>query len=48
MTPEPGWRERVRALGSTRLVVAASVVAAAAVALIVVGAPVGSGAPTPQ
>ena len=48
MTPVPGWRGRVRALRSTRLVVAASVVAAAAVALIVVGATVGSGAPTPQ
>jgi len=48
VTPVPGWRGRVRALRSTRLVVAASVVAAAAVALIVVGATVGSGAPTPQ
>ena len=48
MTPVPGWRGRVRALRSTRLVVAASAVAAAAVALIVVGATVGSGAPTPQ
>ena len=45
MTPMPGWRGRVRALGSTRVVVAASAVAAAAVALIVVGATVGSGAP---
>ena len=48
MTPVPGWRGRVRALRSTRLVVAVSAVAAAAVALIVVGATVGSGAPTPQ
>ena len=48
MTPVPGWRGRVRALRSTRLVVAASAVAAAAVALIVVGATVGSGAPAPQ
>jgi len=48
VTPVPGWRERVRALRSTRLVVAASAVAAAAVALIVVGATVGSGTPTPQ
>ena len=45
MTPMPGWRGRVRALRSTRVVVAASAVAAAAVALIVVGATVGSGAP---
>jgi thiol-disulfide isomerase/thioredoxin len=48
VTPVPGWRGRVRALRSTRLVVAASAVAAAAVALIVVGATVGSGAPAPQ
>jgi len=48
VTPVPGWRGRVRALRSTRLVVAVSAVAAAAVALIVVGATVGSGAPTPQ
>ena len=48
MTPEPGWRGRVRALRSTPLVVAASLVAAAAVALIVVGATVGAGAPGPQ
>jgi cytochrome c biogenesis protein CcmG/thiol:disulfide interchange protein DsbE len=48
VTPESGWRGRVRALRSTRLVVAASVVAAAAVALIVVGASVGSGAPAPH
>ena len=48
MTPEPGWRGRARALRSTRLVVATSVVAAAAVALIVVGATVGSGAPAPH
>ena len=48
MTPVPGWRGRVRALRSTRLVVAASAVAAAAVAFIVVGATVGSGARTPQ
>ena len=48
MTPVPGWRGRVRALRSTRLVVAASAIAAAAVALIVVGATVGSGAPAPQ
>ena len=41
----PGWRGRVRALRSTRLVVAASAIAAAAVALIAVGAAVGSGAP---
>ena len=46
MTPMPGWRGRLRALRSTRLVVAASVAAAAAVALIVIGATVGSGAPT--
>ena len=45
MTPVPGWRGRVRALRSTRLVVAVSVAAAAAVALIVVGATVGAGAP---
>src|SRR5215469_16657841 len=44
----PGWRGRIRALRSTRLVVAASAVAAAAVALIVIGATVGSGAPAPQ
>jgi cytochrome c biogenesis protein CcmG, thiol:disulfide interchange protein DsbE len=48
VTPVPGWRGRVRALRSTRLVVAASAVAAAAVALIVVGATVGSGAPAPH
>jgi cytochrome c biogenesis protein CcmG, thiol:disulfide interchange protein DsbE len=48
VTPVPGWRGRVRALRSTRLVVAASAVAAAAVALIVIGATVGSGAPGPQ
>jgi cytochrome c biogenesis protein CcmG/thiol:disulfide interchange protein DsbE len=48
VTPEPGWRGRARALRSTRLVVATSVVAAAAVALIVVGATVGSGAPAPH
>ena len=48
MTPVPGWRGRVRAQRSTRLVVAAAAAAAAAVALIVVGATVGSGAPTPQ
>ena len=41
----PGWRGRVRALRSTRVVVAASAVAAAALALIVLGATVGSGAP---
>ena len=45
MTPMPGWRGRIRALRSTRLVVAASAVAAAAVALIVIGATVGSGVP---
>ena len=44
----PGWRGRLRALRSSRLVVAASAVAAAAVALIVIGATVGSGAPAPQ
>jgi len=44
----PGWRGRVRALRSTRLAVVASVVAAAVVALIVVGATAGSGAPAPQ
>jgi cytochrome c biogenesis protein CcmG/thiol:disulfide interchange protein DsbE len=48
VTPAPGWRGRVRALRSTRLVVAASAIAAAAVALIVVGATVGSGAPAPH
>jgi thiol-disulfide isomerase/thioredoxin len=41
----PGWRGKVRALRSTRLMVAASAVAAAALALIVLGATVGSGAP---
>jgi len=45
VTPMPGWRGRIRALRSTRLVVAASAVAAAAVALIVIGATVGSGVP---
>ena len=45
MTPMPGWRGKVRALRSSRLVVAASAVAAAALALIVLGATVGSGAP---
>jgi thiol-disulfide isomerase/thioredoxin len=44
----PGWRGRVRALRGTRLVVAASAVAAAAVALIAIGATVGSGAPAPH
>ena len=48
MTPMAGWRERARALRSTRLMVIASAVAVAAVALIVVGATVGSGAPTPH
>ena len=48
MTAVPGWRGRVRALRSTRLVVIASAVAAAAVALIVIGATVGSGAPAPH
>ena len=48
MTPMPGWRGRIRALRSTRLVVAASAVAAAAVALIVIGATVGSGSPAPH
>jgi len=45
VTPVPGWRGRARALRSSRLVLAASAVAAAAVALIVIGATVGSGAP---
>ena len=48
MTPVPGWRGRVRALRSTRVVVAASALAAAAVALIVIGATVGSGSPAPH
>ena len=48
MTPMPGWRGRLRALRSSRLVVAASAVAAAAVALIVIGATVGSGNPAPH
>src|SRR5262249_28289785 len=48
VTPMPGWRGRLRALRSSRLVVAASAVAAAAVALIVIGATVGSGASAPQ
>src|SRR5262249_49905587 len=45
VTPVPGWRGRARALRSSRLVLAASAVAAAALALSAIGATVGSGAP---
>jgi cytochrome c biogenesis protein CcmG/thiol:disulfide interchange protein DsbE len=48
VTPAPGWRGRIRALRNSRLAVATSAVAAAAVALIVIGATVGSGAPAPH
>jgi len=44
----PSWRERIPVLRSTRGLVAVVAAAAAVVALIVIGATVGSGAPAPR
>jgi cytochrome c biogenesis protein CcmG/thiol:disulfide interchange protein DsbE len=45
VTPTPGWRTRIGTLRGSRLIVTAVATAAAVVAIIVIGATVGSGAP---
>jgi len=45
VTPMPGWRARIGALWGSRLTVAATAAVAVGVAVILIGATVGSGAP---